>query len=63
MKKKEPLQILEITNQRKRGRPLGSGKGRKSVTRSICLSILDWDRLDDQRGSLSRGEWIRSKMQ
>jgi hypothetical protein len=56
------LKQYETIIKRKPGRPAGSGNGRKVTTRSICLSIVDWDRLDAERGSLSRGEWVLSKM-
>ena len=56
------IKRYETTIKRKPGRPAGSGSGRKVTTRSICLSIVDWDRLDRQRGFLSRGEWVRMKL-
>jgi hypothetical protein len=56
------LKQHETTIKRKPGRPAGSGSGRKVTTRSICLSIVDWDRLDNERGCLSRGEWVLSKL-
>ena len=56
------IKQYETTLKRKPGRPAGSGNGRKVTTRSICLSIVDWNRLDAERGSLSRGEWVRMKL-
>jgi hypothetical protein len=40
------------------GRPKGSGKGRKVVTRSINLPPETWAEIDRQRGALSRSKWI-----
>jgi hypothetical protein len=41
------------------GRPKGSGKGRKVVTRSINLPPETWAEIDRLRGALSRSKWIQ----
>jgi hypothetical protein len=41
------------------GRPKGSGKGRKVVTRSINLPPETWAEIDRLRGPLSRSKWIK----
>jgi hypothetical protein len=40
------------------GRPKGSGKGRRVVTRSINLPPEVWAEIDRLRGPLSRSKWI-----
>lgn len=44
------------------GRKLGSGKGRKAVTRSISMQPESWDKLDRKRGTMSRGKFIESRL-
>lgn len=44
------------------GRKLGSGKGRKAITKSISMQPETWDKLDRKRGALSRGKYIESKI-
>jgi hypothetical protein len=44
------------------GRPKGSGKGRKVVTRSINLAPELWKEIDRLRGDLSRSKWIIKKL-
>jgi hypothetical protein len=41
------------------GRPKGSGKGRRVVTRSINLPPEVWAEIDRLRGALSRSKWIK----
>jgi hypothetical protein len=41
------------------GRPKGSGKGRRVVTRSINLPPEVWAEIDRLRGPLSRSKWIK----
>jgi hypothetical protein len=41
------------------GRPKGSGKGRRVVTRSINLPPETWAEIDRLRGPLSRSKWVR----
>jgi hypothetical protein len=41
------------------GRPKGSGKGRRVVTRSINLPPETWAEIDRLRGPLSRSKWIK----
>ena len=44
------------------GRKKGSGKGRTSVTRSVSMPLECWQKLDLQRGTMSRGKFIQSKL-
>jgi len=48
------------------GRKLGSknknAKGRTAVTRSVSMQPESWNKLDAQRGTLSRGKFIESKI-
>jgi hypothetical protein len=44
------------------GRKRGSGKGRTAVTRSISMKLESWAKLDSQRGTISRGKFIESKL-
>ena len=48
------------------GRPKGAksknAKGRTAVTRSVSMQPESWDKLDRQRGSMSRGKFIESKL-
>ena len=45
------------------GRKKGSGKGRTSVTRSVSMPEECWRKLDLQRGTMSRGKFIQSRLQ
>ena len=45
------------------GRKKGSGKGRTSVTRSVSMPEECWRELDLQRGTMSRGKFIQSRLQ
>lgn len=47
---------------KKRGRKLGSGKGRQVTTRSISMMPYQWQTIDQLRGKLSRGKWIAEKI-
>jgi hypothetical protein len=48
------------------GRPVGkksaNAKGRTAVTRSVSMQPESWDKLDRQRGTLSRGKFIQSRL-
>ena len=48
------------------GRPKGAkgknAKGRTAVTRSVSMQPESWNKLDRQRGTLSRGKYIESKI-
>jgi hypothetical protein len=48
------------------GRPKGAksknAKGRTAVTRSVSMLPESWAKLDIQRGTMSRGKFIESKL-
>jgi hypothetical protein len=44
------------------GRPVGTGTGRKAITKSVTMLKPAWDRLDEQRKLESRGEYIARKL-
>lgn len=48
------------------GRKVGSknknAKGRTAVTRSVSMQPESWQKLDRDRGDLSRGKYIESKL-
>ena len=44
------------------GRKLGSGKGRSAITRSVSMQPESWAKLDRQRGTMSRGKYIESRL-
>jgi len=48
------------------GRPKGAAgknaKGRTAVTRSVSMQPESWANLDRQRGTMSRGKYIESKI-
>lgn len=48
------------------GRPKGAAgknaKGRTVTTRSVSMQPETWDKLDRQRGTMSRGKYIESKI-
>ena len=48
------------------GRPAGAksanAKGRTAVTRSVSMQPESWANLDRQRGTMSRGKYIESKI-
>lgn len=48
------------------GRPKGAtgknAKGRTAVTRSVSMQPESWRKLDLQRGTMSRGKFIASKL-
>jgi hypothetical protein len=44
------------------GRKPGSGKGRKAIAKSVSLQVSDWERIDRERGSVSRSKWIARKI-
>jgi len=43
------------------GRPVGSGTGRKAITKSVTMPQLEWALIDAQRGNKSRGAYIAHK--
>lgn len=47
---------------KKRGRKLGSGKGRQVITRSISMLPWQWQSIDERRGRLSRGKWLSERI-
>ena len=44
------------------GRPKGTAKGRKVITRSVSMPPEKWDRLDEMRGEKSRGKFIADRL-
>jgi hypothetical protein len=44
------------------GRPQGTAKGRKVITRSVSMPPEKWDRLDEMRGEQSRGKFIADRL-
>jgi hypothetical protein len=40
------------------GRKLGSGKGRKIISKSVAMKKEDWQRLDAARGAEARGRYL-----
>jgi hypothetical protein len=44
------------------GRKAGSGKGRTYVSKTVAMSEKTWQKLDRQRGTMSRGKFIESKL-
>ena len=44
------------------GRKKGSGKGRTVVSKTVAMASESWDKLDRDRGTLSRGKFIESKL-
>ena len=44
------------------GRPKGTVKGRKVITRSVSMPPEKWDRLDELRGEQSRGKFIADRL-
>ena len=47
---------------RKAGGKNKNAKGRTAVTRSVSMQPESWAKLDRQRGTLSRGKYIESKL-
>jgi hypothetical protein len=47
---------------RKTGSKNKNAKGRTAVTRSVSMQPESWRKLDAQRGTLSRGKFIESKI-
>ncbi len=47
---------------RPKGRKSKNAKGRTAVTRSISMKLESWAKLDSQRGTISRGKFIESKL-
>lgn len=47
---------------RPKGKKSGTSKGRTAVTRSVSMQPESWDKLDRQRGTMSRGKFIESKL-
>ena len=44
------------------GRPIGTGKGRKAVTKSVSMLGKDWRKFDRLRGEQSRGAYISAQL-
>ena len=44
------------------GRKAGSGKGRTYVSKTVAMQPESWRKLDLQRGTMSRGKFIESKL-
>jgi hypothetical protein len=44
------------------GRPIGTTRGRNTVTRSISLPPETWQAIDAARGSAPRGKWIAARI-
>jgi hypothetical protein len=44
------------------GRPRGSGAGRTVEIRSVSMLPESWQKLDELRGSASRGVWLSSRI-
>jgi hypothetical protein len=44
------------------GRPPGTGKGRKAVTKSVSMLGKHWRKLDRLRGEKSRGGYISEQL-
>ncbi len=44
------------------GRPVGTGTGRKAITKSVTMPHSAWDRLDARRGDKTRGAYIAAKI-
>jgi hypothetical protein len=56
---------FEIMNKHKHGgarkgagRKLGSGEGRKIISKSVAMKKEDWQRLDAARGTEARGRYL-----
>ena len=47
---------------RKTGSKNKNAKGRTAVTRSVSMQPESWAKLDRQRGTMSRGKYIESKI-
>jgi hypothetical protein len=47
---------------RKAGGKNKNAKGRTAVTRSVSMQPESWQKLDRDRGTLSRGKYIESKL-
>gem|GEM_PF-5230949 len=46
------------------GKRTGAGRprGRRAITKAICMPQEVWDRLDARRGRLSRGKYVAAKI-
>lgn len=47
---------------RPKGKKSANAKGRTAVTRSVSMQPESWQKLDRDRGDLSRGKYIESKI-
>lgn len=47
---------------RPKGKKSANAKGRTAITRSVSMQPESWQKLDRQRGTLSRGKYIESKL-
>ena len=47
---------------RPKGKKSANAKGRTAITRSVSMQPESWQKLERQRGTLSRGKYIESKL-
>lgn len=47
---------------RPKGKKSANAKGRTAITRSVSMQPESWQKLDRDRGTLSRGKYIESKL-
>lgn len=47
---------------RPKGKKSANAKGRTAVTRSVSMQPESWQKLDRDRGTLSRGKYIESRL-
>lgn len=47
---------------RPKGKKSANAKGRTAITRSVSMQPESWQKLDRDRGDLSRGKYIESKL-
>lgn len=47
---------------RPKGKKSANAKGRTAVTRSVSMQPESWKKLDRDRGTISRGKYIESKL-
>lgn len=47
---------------RPKGKKSANAKGRTAITRSVSMQPESWQKLDRDRGDLSRGKYIETKL-